>query len=145
MPNYEEMHWGKTPPRGEFDVKQAIGPMRIVGEIAAISYASDKGEDGKIYRHEFEQHDGRGPYLLHESDDGDQEIRIENPAPQHEGLGQVIDFELKDGRRLVVGGGAMLGVDPKSGMLSIVSERGVPYQIEQRPNGHFVTEHGIEE
>jgi len=142
---YEDLHWGKKPPRGEVNVKQIVGPTKIVGEIAAVSYAADKGEASKIYRHEFEKHDGRGPYLLAEADDGAEEIRIENPAPVSHELGRVVDFELTDGRRFVLGGGAFLGADPDTGALTIVSERGVPYQIENRPNGHFVTERGVEE
>lgn len=142
---YEDLHWGKKPARGEIDVKQVVGPTKVVGEIKAVSYASDKGERGKIYRHEFERHDGRGPYLLIEADDGaDDVIRIENPTPVAHELGRVVDFELTDGRRLVVGG-AFLGANPDDGTLVVVSERGVPYQIEQRADAHFVSERGVEE
>lgn len=142
--DYATIHWGRQP-TGKVQGKVLYGPAIPVGEIVAVSYAADKQESGKVYRHEFEKHDGRGPMLLMEAPAGVQgEVsRIPNAPGDMIELGQLLDFELKDGRRVVVGG-AQLAISPDGERLVISSERGVPLQIEQRQRAHVVTEHGIE-
>jgi hypothetical protein len=56
----------------------------------------------------------------------------------------LLDFEMADGRRILVGG-AYLATDETGDHLAIVSEEGIPYALEDRRNGHYVTGDGIEE
>lgn len=149
--SYEDLHDGKQPPRGRVSVRRLCGPVRVIGEIAKISYVSDRDDGVHVREHEFEPHDGRGPLLLEAADedalglaaDGASPGRIENPRGEMAELGQLVDVETTDGERIVVAG-AMLGAT-EDGDLLIASEDGVPIQVEPRRGAHYISERGIEE
>lgn len=132
---------GGRPARGVVNGKVLYGSTTPIGEIVAVSYASDKQENGKVYRHEFEKTDGRGPMLLMEDESGS--ARVPNAPGELVELGHLLDFELANGERVIVAG-SQLAISSDGQRLVINSGRGVPLQVEQRQGAHVVTEHGIE-
>ncbi|MHC4400531.1 MAG: hypothetical protein ACYTG0_12710 [Planctomycetota bacterium] len=143
--DYEALHGGKKAPRGRVDFKQWYGPVEVVGEIESISYRADKGQGMSTYQHRFDPHDGRGPYLLRGVEgDGKGDARVENPVDTKTEIGHAVDIVLADGRRIILSD-AILATDESGDQVVIESESGIPYQIEQRVDGHYVTTRGIEE
>lgn len=143
MPDYVDLHWGQKPPHATLvAVKSATGSVRQLGEVRAISYVTDKGEARDVYRHVFDKHDGRGPYL-YEAVDGEGDARLENPTPELVELGELVDLEMADGERIIVAD-AMIGTPRDGHDLAIVSAAGCPLQLEPRPDAHVVTPDGIE-
>lgn len=142
--SYESIHWGDAP-SGDVDARYHYGASARVGEIAKLGYSTRKGGEWGVYEHEFSTHEGRGPYLYRQTRSKNPSVRLENPGlDQSIEIGRLVDVTLKDGRRIVFGDAAVATTaDGKN--LVIVSEHGVPYQIEPRDAGHFVTNEGIEE
>ena len=146
--SYTSLHWGTSPSRTDdmFFVEDASAEPE--GEIAAVSYVTDKGGDPAVFRHEFSKHAcpsenrRRGPYLLRVADNGPFKI---GAGPENmNAIGQCIDFELTDGRRIFCSD-IWLATGRSGNHVYMVSPAKVPFAIEQRPDRPFVTAHGIEE
>lgn len=144
--SYESLHWG-TKPRRTIEMQTLANcPARVVGELKACSYVADKGGKPAVFRHAFGTHkDGektRGPFLLEYSDGGEFQV---GAGPQDLlAIGQAIDFELADGARIFCAS-CYLATDRDGRHVWICSPARVPYQVEARRDGPYVTPHGIEQ
>lgn len=138
---YTETHWG-TRPSGTTDIKVATGRATPIGSLRAISYVTQKGDEHAVYRHEFTQFDGRGPYLLKGAKNG--KYVISDDIPPLISVGRVIDFELENGRRILTSG-LWVCHDASGDQIWLASHNGVPLGIEERSRGPKMTEHGIED
>ena len=145
---YTSLHWGTRPTRVDDMFFVVDDDAEPVGELAAVSYVTDKGGDPTVFRHEFSRHpdpatgQSRGPYLLQVRSGGS--IRIGSGPSQMAAIGQAIDFELVDGRRIFVSDGWL--ATGKSGKhVYLCFPEKIPLAIEERSDGPFVTDHGIEE
>lgn len=122
--------------------------MAPVGELSAVSYVTDKGGDPAVFRHEFSKHRcerenrRRGPYLLQLDPSG--EFKIGSGPQNMLAIGQCIDFEFADGRRDFVAD-CWLATGKSGKHVYLCSPRQVPFAIEERADGPYVTPHGIEE
>jgi len=137
---YKSLHWGTDPVRTD-EMKVFVGRATPIGEIDAISYVTRKGDEAAVYRHDCESHEGRGPYLLAADPRG--EYEIEDPGSDLLAIGRGVDVELIDKRRILLAG-LVIVTDKRGNIVCLASRRGVPYGIEQRGAGPYVTPHGIE-
>ena len=122
-----------------------VGSLRCGPAMRAISYRTSKGKRGpETYRHEFEETDGRGPYLLGEGFDGEalevEALEVDEIAV----LGRLIDVEFSDGARAVIAASPLLGIAGPLGRAGRLIILGAPFAVERRASGPFVTSHGIE-
>ena len=149
---YKLLHWG-TPPTHHEQVWTLDGAYaQPVAEILACSYPAVKGGKRDIYRHDFKEMDGRGPYLLEACPDKSRH-RTPNGAPETAALGRLIDLELRD----LETGEEFLALTPffwicttadafdrrKGGPVLLGSRFKPLYAIEQRNGAPYITEHGI--
>lgn len=145
MLDYEKLHWG-TPPDHTTNLSCYSGPCEPIGELSACSYVTIKGDEPDIFRHEFKRFTDdtgrkRGPFLFKGSRKG--KHRPDKPPKQSMAIGRAIDFELKDGRRVLVGGNTFLITNPEGSHVWLAGEE-IPFAIETRDSGPIVTERGIE-
>lgn len=137
--DYEDLHWGDEANR-QTAMKAATGRASKIEELKACSYVARKGGKAQIFRHEFRQVDGRGPYLLKV---GTGSYEVEGPPVETISIGRAIDFETID-ERVLLGAGCFFVTDADGEAVYLVSTESVSYAIEQRLDGPFVTERGIE-
>lgn len=149
--SYRDIHWGTSPDKATQMQFVSNCDCVPVGEIVAVSYVTVKGKPG-IWRHEFSKHrdaDGttRGPLLLsadRAANPGGKTIHVNGGAPTMNAIGTCIDFEMAGGSRVFVCD-CVLATDPEGNHVWLCSTNQVPFAIEQREKGPFVTAHGIEQ
>lgn len=141
---FQRLHWGVEASHDVID-RVVSGLLRRGRPLRALSYRSHKGRhaEPETYRHEFDRIDGRGPYLLGPFDGEPVEVAAPNVA-ELAVLGRLIDLEHDDGSRAVIEGGPLVAVAGPLGRSATLVFVGVPYALEHRPQGPYVTAHGIE-
>jgi len=143
---FAALHGGKSPTTRR-DLRYLVrSSCRAIGEIKAISYASDKGTGPETHRHPFDEWweaDGvrRSPYLLRADPKGTFEAG--DPVSDTVIVGMLVDLELDNGRVVVLPSPVWIATDKKGERLLLCAARGVPYAIEVRMGTFHVDTHGI--
>ena len=141
--SYEALHWGDAPTSVE-ELLVPTGRGSRIAPLSAISYITSKEGEGTVFRHTFEETDGRLPDLL--LVDGKGSVRLPAASSRLIALGRVIDLELADGRRVYT---PYLWVvttyaDAGNGGPVLLASRFAPeYAIEHRKGNPHIREHGI--
>jgi len=152
---YEALHWG-TPPIQTEDILVLDSQKAVpVAECIACSYVTVKDGVPAVWRHEFKQIGGRGPFLLEAPDKRSKDathttVRVKDPEGMI-ALGRLIDLELLD-----FDGNPMTAYTPflwvcttaecieaKGGPVLLGSRFEVPYGIEHRRGAPYINERGI--
>ena len=154
---YEALHWG-TPPFQTEDILVLDHQKGVpVAECIACSYVTVKDDKPAIWRHDFKQFDGRGPYLLEVPERRTKAATVYTPRVRRPkdviALGRLIDLEI----RFLDGPDDIFTVytpflwvcttteclTKQGGPTLFGSRFEVPYAIENRQGCPYVTERGI--
>lgn len=144
---YESLHGGEAPARVSSLRYLVRSRCRPLVELAAVSYATDKGNGPAVYEHRFESYtddagEKRGPYLLSADAEGD--FAAGDPIDEAIALGVLVDCETVDGEVVVVGPQPIwLATDPKGVRLLLCAPEGLVYAVEDRPGTFGVADEGI--
>lgn len=141
--SYEALHWGDAP-SGVEELLVPTGRGTPVAALAAISYITSKEGKGTVFRHTFDETDGRLPDLLLVDPAG--KVKLPKASSRLIALGRVIDFELADGRRVYTPGLWCVTTYADSGQggpVLLASRYGPEYAIEHRGGNPHIREHGI--
>ena len=135
--SFSSLHWGSHPTRTT-DLQAYVGPAQSIGTIKAISYVTIKDDKPDIYRHVF---GSPKPKLLKASSSG--EYRSPKVPSNTIELGRLVDLELVDGRRIILG--LTRVVTTASGSeVWLVSSQKIPFAIEHTAKSiPVVTDAGI--
>ena len=146
---FKSLHWGTEANRVSDMSTLADAEVVPVAEIAAVSYVTVKDDKADIFRHEFSKHmceheeRERGPYLLRYDPHGN--LKLGKCPDNTISIGHLIDIETVGGERYFCSD-CLVVTDEHGRHVWITSPSSqVPFQIEARDFGHFVTVHGIEE
>lgn len=140
---YEALHWGDAP-TGVEELLVPTGRGKAVAPLVAISYITSKEGKGTVFRHTFEEEDGRLPNLLLVDPAG--RVPLPKASSRLIALGRVIDLELGDGRRVYTPGLWVVTTyadAANGGPVLLASRYGPEYAIEHRNGKPYIREHGI--
>ena len=141
--SYEALHWGDEP-TGVEELLVPKGKGRPVAPLVAISYITSKEGKGTVFRHTFDETDGRLPNLLLVDPAG--RVPLPKPSSRLIALGRVIDLELANGRRVYTPSLWVVTTYADAstgGPVLLASRYGPEYAIEHRGGNPHIREHGI--
>lgn len=142
---YQDLHWGTDPKFVDEIPSRGVlhkAPCRRLTEVVAISYVSEKEGRSEVYRHGFDEVDGRYPYLLEYDPRG----KYRSPAAREDliELGKVIDFEALDGGRIFVSCYSIMSTRSETNSpVLFVSRFGAEIALERRKGKPSVRPEGI--